>query len=425
MTSRWCGAVVLLVGAILAATWTTRPPSAAIASPPAPTIAITSPAAGSTVEGTIAITATATAGTGDYPTGINFYDGPKNIGSAGCQAPQPSCTDTVNLNGTGMSGQHTLTAQVSTNAGLSATSAPVVVTIVSPPPAVSITSPSAGATVEGNVTVSAAAETDPSQDDFPGNITFYDGFSRIGSVSCRQQEACQVSLTWNATGLSGTHALTAQVTTQTGVSATSAPVDVTVDSPGPTVEITSPVSGSPLEGSMTIEVTAATDPSQVDYPSGITVSYGVNHGIGNVRCQAQPTCSGSVQWNTTGLTGQQTLTAVVNTNTGRTATSAPVLVGKRLIAATCQLATLQVASGRKDGGKCKVPGVPAGTKVRIQYQNASGGWTTVVRGKVTRHGTFHFTVFAKQPATYQLSILVSGDRTYATTRVIIGTLVIT
>jgi hypothetical protein len=98
---------------------------------------------------------------------------------------------------------------------------------------------------------------------------------------------------------------------------------------------------------------------------------------------------------------------------------------KKAIAASCQLTSLTVSVGQKDVGNCTVPGVPARTRVQIQYRNASGGWTTAVYGRVTRQGTFHFHLKGKHPTSYQLAILVNGDKTYATTRVPIGTLTIT
>jgi hypothetical protein len=62
---------------------------------------------------------------------------------------------------------------------------------------------------------------------------------------------------------------------------------------------------------------------QVDYPTGIVVTANGNQ-IGNVGCQGQPTCGGSIRWSPSN--GRYSLLASIQTNTGRSATSAPVEV---------------------------------------------------------------------------------------------------
>ncbi len=68
-------------------------------------VTVTSPTAGSMVKGTVRIEADATAGAGDYPTGVTFYDGVNEIEHVRCEAQQ-SCTATIEWNATGLSGQH-------------------------------------------------------------------------------------------------------------------------------------------------------------------------------------------------------------------------------------------------------------------------------------------------------------------------------
>jgi hypothetical protein len=419
-------ALSLIVGALLACavTLTTAPPSA-YGQGPEPTVSITSPSAGSTVMGTVTVTATATAtGVKDYPTYIKLFDGVDEIADERCDG-QSTCTVSANWRATGDSGQHTLTAEAETDEGGVATSAPVQVTVLSPPPVVSVTSPASGATVEGNITVAVAGATDPSQTEYPTLIVVYDGVNEIGEIHCQGQETCVGTTTWHATGLSGQHVLTAKIETSRNLTVTSAATSVTVLSPPPHVTITSPAAGRRLGGVIDVQVSGATDPSQIDYPTLIQVYDGTSQ-VGEVHCQGQPTCSGSVQWNTQGLTGRHVLSAVIHTNTGRSATSAPVDVGgtpaRRHSKPACRMASYTIALRQVDHGVCTVGGVPAGTSIAIEAKGALGGWVTVVRGHIHKGAVFHFSLKVVKRSTFQLAVLVGGTHRYSATRVGFGTL---
>lgn len=425
LNTRHQGSLLLVVCSLLLASLSllVMVPSDASGQPPAPTIEITSPSAGATVKGNVTITATSTAGAGDHPTSIVFYDGVNGIGSTNCENQQ-TCTASIQWHATGLSGQHSLTARVQTSASLSATSTPVLVMVVSPPPTVSITTPSNGSTVKGTVTVSVSGATDPSQVEYPTSITIYDGVNNIGSISCQGQPTCQGSVSWHATGLSGPHVLTAKMSTDNSLSVTSPAVTVTVVSPPPTVTITSPKSGTALRGVITVAVAGSTDPSQVDYPTSIAVFDGTKE-IGNISCQGQPSCAGSLRWDTKGLTGRHILIAVIHTDKSVSANSAPVVVGgvpaRPHAVLVCHLASLSVPLKRRDQGVCSMHRVPTGTRVTIQYRNGSGGWTTAVQGRVA-HARFTFSLHGVKRATYQLAILVNANRVFAATRTYIGTL---
>ena len=414
---------VLVIGSLLTVAWLSLTPADAVGASP-PTIAITSPVANATVKGTVHIEVTATASPGDYPTSIAFYDGVNKIGFMNCQKQQ-SCNAYVEWHATGLSGQHELTAQTETNERQSATSAAVMVTVVSPPPSVKITSPGPGATVKGTVIVSAEAATDPSQEDYPTGIAFYDGVNKIGSVRCQGQQTCQGQVEWHATGLTGTHTLTASVTTNRNLLVTTAPVPVTVISPPPTVTITHPTNGAPFRGTITIAVSGATDPSQIDYPTSINVSDGTTN-VGNVSCQGQQTCSGTIQWKTAGLKGVQVLRATIHTNTNREAASSPVYVGgvpsKPRAKVRCHLAAFRVHTRHSDEGTCIASNVPVGTAVAIQYRATGHAWKTAASGHIGRGGRYNFILRSPKRATFQLSVLVSQSSKYAATRLSIGTL---
>jgi Bacterial Ig domain len=195
---------------------------------PPPTVSITSPAPGAILKGTVAISAAAATdpALADYPTSISFYDGVNWIGSISCQGQQ-TCAGSVNWAATGKSGIHSLLARVQTNRDVSASSAAVEVTVVTPPPTVRITRPKSGTAFHGSsMLVSAWAATDPALDDYPTSISFYDGVNWIGSFGCQGQQTCAGSIRWRTTGLTGTHRLTAVVHTNRNASATSAPISV-------------------------------------------------------------------------------------------------------------------------------------------------------------------------------------------------------
>jgi Bacterial Ig domain len=423
------GCVALAVAPLLCFVWLSSGAREALAESPPPAVMIIGPVQGETVEGTIAIRARVTPAPEQEITSVEFFDGANRIGSADCQG-QGACEALINWNATGLSGAHSLTAEATQGFETSSISAPVMVTVLSPPPTVSITAPTIGATVKGDVSVAVSGATDPSQVDYPTSIVVFDGVNRIGTIECQGQRTCQGSVTWHATGLTGLHALTAQLNTHEQLTVSGAPVSVQVVSPPPTVRITSPSPYARLGGSIVVRVSGATDPSLVDYPTSIAVFDGTTDEIGSIDCQGQQTCSGSVRWNTKGLSGLHTLLAVIHTNTGVSATSPHVPVGgarpqgkpKPKASASCHLHELQVPVRRKDRGVCVLPGVPKGTPVAIQYRRGSSGWSTVVRGHVGSGGHYGFVLRGVRKATYALTILVSANRTYATTRAEVGTL---
>ena len=385
-------------------------------------MSITAPAADSTVKGTVAVTASAAAVDGDTMASITFYDGVDQIGTGTCQS-QPTCTASVSWKATGLSGQHSLTARARTSTSLTTTSAAVLVNVESPPPAVSITSPAADSTVAGAIVLSLSAATDPSQEDYPTNVSVFDGVNRIGGITCQSQQTCQGTVNWNATGLTGLHTLTATVRTNRSLSVTSAPTPVTIVSPAPNVTITNPPRGAALRRKITVKVSGRTHPSQVDYPTSITVYDGTST-IGSVNCQGQQTCAGSVPWDARSLSGRHSLTAVIRTNTSRTATSAAIVVGtriKRAISPSCTLSRMSATLGQAVRGRCKMTGVPKGTRVAIQYRSGQT-WKTAVSGRVGTGGRFNFTLRGTRRARFDLYVLVSGSSRTKSARARIGIL---
>jgi regulation of enolase protein 1 (concanavalin A-like superfamily)/uncharacterized protein (DUF2141 family) len=182
------------------------------------------------------------------------------------------------------------------------------------PPAVSITSPAAGAsfTAPANITVTATA-SDP--ENRLGRVEFYGGSTRFGSVT-----AAPFTATWSSVP-AGTYALTAVAFDLDGASTTSQPVTVNVSSTPnqpPTIGLSSPTNGSAFTAPATIAIAAsAADPdgtvAKVEFYNGTTL-------LGT-----DTTSPYSFSW-TNVAAGTYTLKAIAYDNTGASTTSATVTV---------------------------------------------------------------------------------------------------
>jgi hypothetical protein len=98
-------------------------PASAMTNPTAPAGSITAPAANATVSGTVAVTASASDARGVSK--VQFQLDGKNLGTADTTSPYSTNWTTTSTT----SGAHTLTAVVTNNTGLTATTAPVAVTV--------------------------------------------------------------------------------------------------------------------------------------------------------------------------------------------------------------------------------------------------------------------------------------------------------
>src|SRR5439155_1443840 len=121
-----------------------------------PTVSITSPSSGSTVSGTIAVTASAS--DNDGVAGVQFKLDGAGLGAEDTSSPYLVSWDTTPAS----NGAHTLTARARYPAGSTTPSSPVTVTIFNngsdcTPPTVAITSAASGSNVAGTITISADA----------------------------------------------------------------------------------------------------------------------------------------------------------------------------------------------------------------------------------------------------------------------------
>ena len=266
----------------------------------APTVSISSPAGGSgfITGSVVAIAATAADADGTVASVEFFVDGV----SIGVDNSSP-----YTANYTSVVGTHSLTARATDNQGAQTTSAAVSITVANnPPPTVSITSPSNGASfITGSVVAIAANASDNVS---VASVEFFvDGVSQgIDNTS---------PYTANYTAVSGSHSLTARATDNPGAQSTSAAISITVaNNPPPTVSITSPSNNTSFIVGATVTINA----NASDNGSVASVEFfvdGVSQGLDN-------TSPYSVNY--TGVLGSHTLTARATDNLGAQSTSSTI-----------------------------------------------------------------------------------------------------
>lgn len=277
-----------------------------------PSVSIAAPSGGATVTGTVSITASASDDEG--VAGVQFRLDGTNIGLEDTTAPYSVAWDTRTATG----GAHALTAVARDTSGNTQVSAGVSVTVSNPDttdPSVSISQPSAGATVTGTGVMLRATATD--------NTAVVGVQFRVDGANVGAEDLSSPWETpWNSTTVSdGQHSVTAVARDAAGNSTTSAAVTIAVDNPdttGPTVSITAPAGGAILSGTVSVTATAADS----DGVAGVTFL------LDGTAIGSEDTSSPySRSWNTNNTAeGQHVLTAVARDASGNTTTSAPVTV---------------------------------------------------------------------------------------------------
>jgi len=285
------------------------------------TLAFSSPAAGTTVSGTVNVGLTAAGGTG-YTYTLAIDSAPATT------VATPFAWNTTTV----ANGSHTLTATVKDSAGRTATATRTVTVsnAAATPLTVAITAPAA-TTVSGTTTFTAAAS---------GGSGYVYKLSIDGA-----QVATTPSYSWNTTtAANSTHTLTASVTDAAGRTATASKT-VTVSNtvtPPPTgsltLAVTQPTGGATVSGTnwAIVWVTGATGTNTFTLTAGgKTVGTGTASGTGPA----------SIPWNTTLVAdGTQTLTVGVRDGAGKTGTmSVSVNVKNNASPAPTPTGTLQVA----------------------------------------------------------------------------------
>jgi hypothetical protein len=218
-------------------------------------VTMSSPASGSTVSGTVPVSASVSIVGALTVSSVQFQLDGANLGAPDTSAPYSVSWDTTGA----ANGSHTLRAVARDGLlGLTFTSAPVTVTVANnaPPPAdttpptVSITSPAPGATVFGTTSVTADAADDVGV----VGVQFLGDGTPLAPEVTTPPYAISVDTTQSN---DGPHTLTAVARDAAGHSTTSAPVTVTVANNAPPPP--PPTSGARFE---------ETDPSVNFTPNG-------------------------------------------------------------------------------------------------------------------------------------------------------------
>src|SRR5580765_6127319 len=291
--------------------------------PPLPTgslvVTMTSPASGSTVAGTAAVSASVSI-VGTLTVGsVQFQLDGANLGAADSSAPYSISWNTAGAR----NGTHTLSAVASDALlGMTYNSAPITETMNNaPPPAitpptVSITSPANGATVQGTLTVSANA----SDNVRVVGVQFFANGALLGAEDLTAPYSVSVG---TSASDNGTYNLTAVARDAAGNTRTSAAVTVTIanappppppDTTRPTVSITSPANGATVKGTVSVSANASDNVGVV----GVQF-FGDGVALGAEDLSAPYSISVDT---TNSSDGQHTLTAVARDAAGNTTTAA-------------------------------------------------------------------------------------------------------
>jgi hypothetical protein len=343
-----------------------------------PTVAMTSPANGATVSGTVAVTAVASDNVS--VASVQFQLDGANLGAADAAFPYAFSWDSTKT----ANGSHTLRAIATDGAGNSTTSASVTVTIDNTtkdttPPVVTMTAPANGAKVSGVVTVSANATDNVSV----ASVQFQLDGANLGAADI----AAPFTFAWDTTkAVNGAHTLRAIATDGAGNSTTSAAITATVsntatDTTPPTVSITAPAGGATVTGTVNVTANAAD-----------------NVGVASVQFQVDGTNAGGLDgatpyaftWDTTKVSnGAHTLDAIARDAAGNATTSAIVTI--TVNNAATQTFTISGTLSPTAGG--------AGATVTL---SGTSGATTTANGA----GGYTFTGLAK--GTYSITPSQSG-----------------
>jgi hypothetical protein len=275
-------------------------------------VAITSPASGATVSGTITVSASASDNVG--VAGVQFQLDGAPLGVEDTTNPYSVTWDTT----TAAAGTHTLRAVARDAANNSSAPFSITVTVSNgappdtTPPTVAISSPSSGATVSGTITVSASASDNVGV----AGVQFQLDGAPLGA----EDTTNPYSVTWDTTTAApGTHTLRAIARDAANNSATSSSVTVTVsDTTPPTVAVTFPSPGATVSGTVTVTASASDD-------VGVAA---VQFQLDGANLGAEDTTNPySIAWDTSSAApGTHSLRAVARDVAGNISTSSSVTV---------------------------------------------------------------------------------------------------
>ena len=193
----------------------------------APATSVTSPANGSIVRGTVPVVGSIS----DASSVTWTLKADSTVIGTGSGSSATASWDTTGYS----DGAHTLSLLATDAAGNSAVASSVTVTVDNAVPVPTITSPSAGALVRGNIAISGTI--------VDGNVDTW--VLKIDSATIASGSGSSVSATWDSTSVAdGSHTLTLEATDSAGNSATSSGVTVNVDNSVPLVSVSTPSGGA-------------------------------------------------------------------------------------------------------------------------------------------------------------------------------------
>lgn len=198
------------------------------------------------------------------------------------------------------------------------------ITVSTADPTAAITSPANNANnLTGTIGVQFQSGTNANIGDVPSTVRLLvDSVATGSTFTCPggTNHTCNGTINW--TPENGTYTLEVRMTTALGTQVVSASRTVTVNN-GATIDITSPASGSTVVGQTTFSFTGDTTgrpdrPNTVSLYVGTSVNNAISNGaVDTFTCPVSKTCTGTLQWNATGLSGSRTVVArMVTLGTG-------------------------------------------------------------------------------------------------------------
>ncbi|WP_257449822.1 Ig-like domain-containing protein [Archangium lipolyticum] len=267
-----------------------------------PDAALTSPAQGMVLRGSVALEATAS--DNQTVSRVEFYDGATLLGTS--YAPPYA------MSGYLADGAHTLTVKAHDSVGNVRTSGGVGVMVDNTAPTTALSAPAANALIRGTVQVSATASDNLGV----ARVELYAGSTLLGTAT-----TAPYAVSWDTTaGANGAVTLTTRAYDTVGNVTVSAGRTVTVDNSAPTVAITSPANGATLL-SLSLSTTI-----QASASDNVGVTQVVFYDGGSVM-GTDTTAPYSVSWNLLSASkGTHTLTARAYDAAGNVTISAPISV---------------------------------------------------------------------------------------------------
>jgi len=308
-----------------------------------PTVNISSPANNAVyVAPAASITVSATASDDGSVAQIQFFAGSTSLGTV---TPPANSVIWNNV----PAGTYSLTAVATDNENLSSTSNPVNI-IVDIPPVVTLTNLTNGEVfIAGtNISVGAAAS------DADGTVTRVQFFQ--GTTSLGIDATAPYQTNWNNVGV-GNYTLTAVATDNNGVTSTSPPVNIIVDT-FPTVSITSPASNATFADPTNITITATASSNDGSLPQ-------VQFYAGGVLLGTDTSPPYSAVWNNPPV-GRFVLTAIATDDYGLASTV--TVTNITFVTNLMAIADAHVRDGSYSN-------INFGTNIILEVQSSSTGGT--------------------------------------------------